>query len=67
MAKVRHSTGTPLTVLFTDISGSSLMYATRGDASLDYNTAEIFHIRDGLISERWAFSDDTASIVGFFG
>lgn len=42
-------------------------HATRGDASLDYNTAEIFHIRDGFISERWAFSDDTASIVGFFG
>jgi ketosteroid isomerase-like protein len=42
-------------------------HATRGDASLDYNTAEIFHVRDGLITERWAFSDDTARIVEFFG
>ncbi len=42
-------------------------HATRGDASLDYNTAEIFHVRDGLVSERWAFSDDTAAIVEFFG
>ncbi len=42
-------------------------HATRGDASLDYDTAEIFHVRDGLITERWAFSDDTSRIVEFFG
>lgn len=41
-------------------------HATRGDATLDYNTAEIFHVRDGLVTERWAFSDDTAAIVEFF-
>ena len=41
-------------------------HATRGDAVLDYNTAEIFHVRDGKISERWAFSDDTARITAFF-
>ena len=40
--------------------------ATRGDQSLDYNTAEIFHVKDGKVTERWAFSDDTARIVDFF-
>ena len=43
-------------------------HATRGDKTLDYNTAEIFHLDDeGKVSERWAFSDDTARIVEFFG
>ncbi len=41
-------------------------HATRGDATLDYDTAEIFHVRDGKVSERWAFSDDTARITEFF-
>ena len=41
-------------------------HATRGDATLDYDTAEIFHVKDGLITERWAFSDDTARIIEFF-
>jgi ketosteroid isomerase-like protein len=40
--------------------------ATRGDRTLTYRTAEIFHIRDGKATERWAFSDDTAAIVAFF-
>ncbi len=40
--------------------------ATRGGKTLTYRTAEIFHIRDGKIVERWAFSDDTAAIVAFF-
>jgi ketosteroid isomerase-like protein len=40
--------------------------ATRGDATLTYRTAEIFHMRDGKAIERWAFSDDTASIIAFF-
>jgi len=41
-------------------------HATRGSQTLDYNTAEIFHVKDGKITERWAFSDDTAAIVAFF-
>ena len=41
-------------------------HATRGGQSLDYNTAEIFHVKDGKVTERWAFSDDTARIVDFF-
>jgi ketosteroid isomerase-like protein len=41
--------------------------ARRGDKSLNYRTAEIFHMRDGKITARWAFSDDTAAIREFFG
>ena len=41
-------------------------HATRGDQTLDYDTAEIFHLRDGKIAERWAFADDTARIAEFF-
>jgi len=40
--------------------------ATRGARTLTYRTAEIFHIRDGMVVERWAFSDDTAAIIAFF-
>ena len=40
--------------------------ATRGGRTLTYRTAEIFHLRDGKIVERWAFSDDTAAITAFF-
>jgi ketosteroid isomerase-like protein len=40
--------------------------ATRGGKTLTYRTAEIYHIRDGRIAERWAFSDDTAAIIEFF-
>jgi ketosteroid isomerase-like protein len=40
--------------------------ATRGGRSLTYRTAEIYHVRDGQITERWAFSDDTQSIIDFF-
>ena len=41
--------------------------ATMGDQSLEYRTAEIYHMRDGKITERWAFSDDTERINRFFG
>jgi ketosteroid isomerase-like protein len=41
--------------------------ATRGGKTLNYRTVEIYHIRDGKIAERWAFSDDTAAITKFFG
>jgi ketosteroid isomerase-like protein len=40
--------------------------ATRGGRTLQYRTAEILHVKDGKIAERWAFSDDTARIVAFF-
>ena len=41
--------------------------ATRGDKTLTYRTAEIYHLNDGKITERWAFSDDTKAITDFFG
>lgn len=40
--------------------------AKMGDQSLTYRTAEIMHIRDGKVTERWAFSDDTERINRFF-
>jgi ketosteroid isomerase-like protein len=41
--------------------------ARMGDRELVYSTAEIYHMRDGRITERWAFSDDTDRINRFFG
>ena len=35
--------------------------------SLTYRTAEIYHVKDGQVTERWAFSDDTKAITDFFG
>jgi hypothetical protein len=40
--------------------------ATRAGKTLTYRTAEIYHLRNGKIAERWAFSDDTAAITAFF-
>jgi ketosteroid isomerase-like protein len=41
-------------------------HADRGGKTLDYDTAEIMHMKDGKCTERWAFSDDTARIIEFF-
>lgn len=41
--------------------------ATMGDKKLVYRTAEIYHMKDGKVTERWAFSDDTDRINRFFG
>ncbi len=40
--------------------------ARRGGETFEYRTAEIVHFRDGKITERWAFSNDTAAIAKFF-
>ncbi len=40
--------------------------AERGGDTLHYRTAEIYHIRDGKMTHRWAFSDDTEAINRFF-
>ena len=40
--------------------------ATRDGKTLVYHTAEIAHVRDRKVTERWAFSDDAAAIVDFF-
>jgi ketosteroid isomerase-like protein len=36
------------------------------DDTFSYRTAEIAHVKDGKITERWAFSDDTEAIIRFF-
>ena len=41
--------------------------AKLGDRSLTYRTTEIYHMKDGKVTERWAFSDDTDRINQFFG
>lgn len=38
-----------------------------GDDEITYRTAEIMHVEDGKVTERWAFSDDTQAISEFFG
>jgi ketosteroid isomerase-like protein len=40
--------------------------AKRGGNTLEYRVAEIYHVKDGKITERWSFSDDTKAIVDFF-
>lgn len=37
-----------------------------GDDEISYRTAEIAHVVDGKVTERWAFSDDTQAIAEFF-
>ena len=56
-------------VLATDDHAIQLMNVTarRADKTLEYRTAEIYHMSGGKITARWAFSDDTAAIVEFFG
>lgn len=41
--------------------------ATKDGKTLNYRTAEIYHVNDGKVTARWAFSDDTAAITAFFG
>lgn len=61
-------TGTTHDILASDDHVVTLVdaTATRGGKTLSYRTAEIYHFRDGKVSERWAFSDDTAAITAFF-
>ncbi len=49
------------------VIGLGLATATHGDRTLTYRTAEIYHVADGKVTERWAFSDDTQAIIDFFG
>jgi ketosteroid isomerase-like protein len=55
--------------LANDRHGVQLMnvIATKDGRTLNYRTTEIYHFKDGQISARWAFSDDTARILEFFG
>ena len=55
-------------IVASDDHAIALVEATakRGGKTLTYRTAEIYHIRNGQVVERWAFSDDTAAITAFF-
>jgi ketosteroid isomerase-like protein len=61
-------TGTLHDIVASDDHAIALLEvtATRAGKTLTYRTAEIYHIRDGKVAERWAFSDDTAAITAFF-
>lgn len=37
-----------------------------GEEEISYRTAEIMHVEDGKVTERWSFSDDTQAIIEFF-
>lgn len=55
-------------VLANDDHVVGLIEATvdAGTGPFTYRTAEIAHIEDGKVTERWAFSDDTQAIIDFF-
>jgi ketosteroid isomerase-like protein len=55
-------------VLVSDEHAVALLESseTLGGRSITYRTAEIYHVRDGKIAARWAFSDDTQRIATFF-
>jgi len=55
-------------VIANDEHGVALLETTfrKDDETFTYRTAEIYHLRDGKISARWAFSDDTEAINRFF-
>ena len=61
-------TGITHDVLASDDHAIALVQATatRAGKTFTYRTAEIYHVQDGKITERWAFSDDTAAIAAFF-
>ena len=48
------------------VVGLGTAHATHGDRSLTYRVAEIYHVENGQVTERWAFSDDTKAITDFF-
>ena len=48
------------------VIGLGTAHATHGDRSLNYRVAEIYHVENGQVTERWAFSDDTKAIADFF-
>ena len=55
-------------VVANDEHTIALVNATgrRRGETLEYRTAEIMHFRDGKVTERWAFSNDTEAIAKFF-
>lgn len=74
LASMQEMEGVDFNVEVHDVTASDdhvvgLVEATvrQGDEEFKYRTAEIAHVKDGKITERWAFSDDTQAIIDFFG
>jgi len=42
------------------------VHAERRGKQIDYDVVEVYHVKDGVCTERWAFSDDSARIIEFF-
>lgn len=62
----RHSRGTlrlDTSIVATDTHGVAIHDATASVPGFTYNAHEVdvFHIRDGLITEFWSFSEDQAA------
>lgn len=55
-------------MLANDDHGVALVHAsaTRGDKSLEGNTVHIFHMRDGKMTEFWAFPEDQGVVDEFW-
>ncbi len=55
-------------VLATDdhVVGLINAHVKVGDQEIKYRTAEILHVSDGKVTERWAFSDDPQAVTDFF-
>lgn len=55
-------------VLGNDEHVVALMNVTvgAGGEELSYRTAELYHISDGKITERWSMAEDTQTITDFF-
>jgi ketosteroid isomerase-like protein len=49
------------------VVGLGIATATHDGRTLVYRVAEIYHVSNGQVTERWAFSDDTKAIADFFG
>ena len=55
-------------VVANDDHTLALISATgkRGDQTLHYQTVEILHFRDGKVTDRWSFANDTQAVREFF-
>ena len=55
-------------VVANDDHTLALINATgkRGDQTLQYQTVEILHFRDGKVTDRWSFANDTRAVREFF-
>jgi ketosteroid isomerase-like protein len=69
-AQAWNITAEPHDLLANDEHALALATATAtkpNGETLVYRVVEIYHVNDGKITARWAFSDDTEAINRFFG